>query len=228
MHKLAVLVIAAASIATAAGQESPKHPLLQQYEDTLAVAAKTRDERLTKIDTAYNASLATAEAELRKTFEPLFRNAKPAEAKTYTDTMEKLLSTATPAKADAEGNPASAIRLTGKWVPREFNVRNAPYHWLFDFGDGKEMTLVYTYTSAFDIHNKPAHSKAITRNQYKLETKDGKIILSPLSQRASSLPGASSSSDHSFEIPTPFDPARPAMKLTTPQSIVNIQLERVQ
>jgi len=217
-----------ATTTTTAGMESPrgglqKHELHQQYDTLVTTATQTRDETLAKIEATYQANIEAAKAEVRKTFEPLFRNAKPEEARSFTRKMEAIIGGNTAAASGA----GTSNQISGKWVSRDLNsYSSGNYYWLFDFSSGKGMTLIHTYTPSSE------RSKTTTRTEYNVKTEDGKIVITPVSPTNYIwLPGISisSSSDtyqHSFEIQTPFDPNRLVMTFSCTGNTMTIQLEK--
>jgi len=219
-----IATLALAWTMTAHAQTSGE--LQQQYAAARAAATQTHSDTLVKIDAAYNSSVEAAKAEVRKAFEPLFRNAKPEEAKNYMDTMEALF-----------GGGAGS-RMTGRWIARDLNdPPSSTAYWnsnLFDFGDGKGMTLVSTRSASRGVGD-GSFTKIVTKCEYTIKTEGGKILITPVAPDISSMvfypPGVRNDDDaakHRYEIQTPFDPNRPVMTLTPPDTTLTMQLEREQ
>jgi len=197
--------------------------LRQQYDTAIAAAAKTRDDSLAKIDETHNASIEVAKNEVRKAFEPLFKGAKPEVAEMYTEKMDAILAVDTAVgMARVTGGRDPAL-LVGKWEPVNWDALSSDF--LFHFTSDKSMT----YSRGFTMNSSGARRN--TTIDYNVKVLDGKVIISPVTPTAISLPGvkvnrSKDTERHRFEIAIPFDPDRPEMIFTCTGNTITIPLKR--
>jgi len=205
--------------------------LQQQFDTAIAAVTKTRDDALAKVDETHKANIEAAKNEVRKTFEPLFKGAKPEAAETYTQKMNAILSVDTAVgMARITGGRDPAL-LVGKWVSADWDDDN--FYRLFDFTSDKSMTysstIKYSSSSTGQAGRRDQYSSTI---EYNIKVQDGKVIISPVTPTSISFPGVKTNRSsketerHRFEIPIPFNPDRPEMIFTCTGNTITIPLKR--